>query len=152
MGTQQTAAKLARVRPEVRVVPIETLTGQGSEIHEMVAKRAYQLFLARGREAGQDSDDWKQAESELTCRLPVGVMEARDSLIIHAGLAGCGVEHVQVAVEPHRLVIVGHGGSRAEGPAPAPVFQIVPLPREVATSGMEMTLANGMLELKLPRA
>ncbi len=152
MGAQQTAAKRARVRPEVKVVPIETLTGRGSEIHEMVARRAYQIFLGRGCEAGQDHDDWKQAETELTCRIPVGVMEAGDSLIVHAGLAGCGVEQVNVAVEPLRLVIAGHSERIGQNPVPAPVFQIIPLPIKVATTGMEMTLANGMLELKLPRA
>jgi hypothetical protein len=34
-------------------------------ITESIAKRAYELFLARGGENGHDLDDWLQAEQEL---------------------------------------------------------------------------------------
>lgn len=32
---------------------------------EEIAKRAYELYLARGGEHGHDAEDWAQAESEL---------------------------------------------------------------------------------------
>jgi hypothetical protein len=33
--------------------------------HEKIARRAYEMFLARGAEHGRDLDDWLQAEREL---------------------------------------------------------------------------------------
>jgi Protein of unknown function (DUF2934) len=33
---------------------------------EWIARRAYDLFLARGGKNGRDLDDWLQAERELT--------------------------------------------------------------------------------------
>ncbi|MDB4983434.1 MAG: hypothetical protein JWM82_4186 [Myxococcales bacterium] len=33
--------------------------------YEAVAKRSYELFLARGGEAGHDVEDWLQAEADL---------------------------------------------------------------------------------------
>jgi hypothetical protein len=33
--------------------------------HDEIAKRAYELYLARGSEHGHDEQDWAQAESEL---------------------------------------------------------------------------------------
>ncbi len=33
--------------------------------HDEIAKRAYELYLARGGEHGYDAQDWAQAESEL---------------------------------------------------------------------------------------
>lgn len=33
--------------------------------HEEIARRAYELFLERGGESGQDIDDWLRAETEL---------------------------------------------------------------------------------------
>jgi len=33
---------------------------------EQIAKRAYELFLARGAEHGHDQEDWLQAERELS--------------------------------------------------------------------------------------
>jgi Protein of unknown function (DUF2934) len=39
---------------------------QPSEIsQELIARRAYLLYLARGAEDGHDIDDWLQAEREL---------------------------------------------------------------------------------------
>jgi len=32
---------------------------------EEIAKRAFELYLARGGEHGHDAEDWAQAESEL---------------------------------------------------------------------------------------
>ena len=34
-------------------------------INEAIARRAYELFLARGAEHGHDLDDWLQAEREF---------------------------------------------------------------------------------------
>jgi Protein of unknown function (DUF2934) len=33
--------------------------------HEDIAKRSYELYLARGGEAGHEVEDWLQAESDL---------------------------------------------------------------------------------------
>jgi hypothetical protein len=33
--------------------------------HGVIARRAYELYTARGREHGHDVDDWLQAEREL---------------------------------------------------------------------------------------
>jgi hypothetical protein len=34
-------------------------------IHEAIARRAFELFLARGEQHGHDLDDWLQAEREF---------------------------------------------------------------------------------------
>jgi len=39
---------------------------------EEVARRAYELFLARGAGHGRDLDDWLQAERQLTEQAPNG--------------------------------------------------------------------------------
>jgi Protein of unknown function (DUF2934) len=33
---------------------------------EEIARRAYEIFVARGQESGRDLEDWLQAERELT--------------------------------------------------------------------------------------
>ena len=40
--------------------PIETLS-----IEERVRRRAYELYVQRGNEAGSELDDWLQAEEEI---------------------------------------------------------------------------------------
>ena len=36
------------------------------DLEEKLRQRAYELYEARGREAGHDVDDWLQAEAELS--------------------------------------------------------------------------------------
>lgn len=50
--------------PEMKAVKIRVNEAAGPADEE-VARRAYELYLARGGEHGFDMDDWVQAESEL---------------------------------------------------------------------------------------
>jgi hypothetical protein len=38
--------------------------------HDEIARRAYEIYEARGREPGRATDDWLQAERELAGRRP----------------------------------------------------------------------------------
>ena len=46
--------------------------------HDRVAARAYELYVARGCEAGQDLDDWLSAERELNRAPAVAAQTAND--------------------------------------------------------------------------
>jgi hypothetical protein len=41
------------------------VVAEADATHEEIARRAYQLFLERGGENGQDVNDWLRAEAEL---------------------------------------------------------------------------------------
>jgi hypothetical protein len=45
---------------------------------DRVARRAYELFLARGQEHGHDMNDWLQAEQELESMPDDGVIDPGD--------------------------------------------------------------------------
>jgi len=36
-----------------------------NDVREQIARRAYELYEARGREDGHDVDDWLRAEAEI---------------------------------------------------------------------------------------
>lgn len=40
--------------------------------HDEIARRAFELFVARGQSDGSDVSDWLRAESELAASVPVG--------------------------------------------------------------------------------
>jgi hypothetical protein len=42
------------------------ITEASKNIEERIRLRAYELYVARGREDGHDLDDWLRAESEIT--------------------------------------------------------------------------------------
>ena len=46
--------------------------------HQEIAARAYELYVQHGRRAGYDTDDWLQAEYELT-QLPVDKIAELDA-------------------------------------------------------------------------
>ena len=48
--------------------PPESLLHPASVTDSDVARRAYELYLARGSEHGHDVDDWTAAERELRAR------------------------------------------------------------------------------------
>jgi len=55
-------------RPERRGSPLASITSEQTHVptHEAIAARAYELYLQRGAEDGQDLRDWLQAEQELS--------------------------------------------------------------------------------------
>jgi hypothetical protein len=42
----------------------------GEEIHELIARRAYELYQQRGAEAGDELSDWLRAEAEVLASIP----------------------------------------------------------------------------------
>lgn len=49
-----------------------------------IARRAHELFEARGREHGHDLDDWFQARSELLCPVSFAMSESKDRVSVLA--------------------------------------------------------------------
>jgi Protein of unknown function (DUF2934) len=46
-------------------LPGHLATMPDTEYQEMIRARAYELYESRGRENGQDEDDWLRAEQEI---------------------------------------------------------------------------------------
>ncbi|HYX92558.1 MAG TPA: DUF2934 domain-containing protein [Myxococcaceae bacterium] len=63
--TSQTSRKVRSDSQPASMAPANVLA-QPRPTHEEIARRAYEIFVARGGEHGHDVDDWLQAERELT--------------------------------------------------------------------------------------
>ena len=48
--------------------PPATAVGDPQELEIQIRERAYELYVARGREDGHDLEDWFRAEEEITKR------------------------------------------------------------------------------------
>ncbi|EEF61960.1 DUF2934 domain-containing protein [Pedosphaera parvula] len=46
--------------------PVVTRKAVAQPSAEDIARRAYEIYVARGQTAGRDQEDWLQAERELT--------------------------------------------------------------------------------------
>ena len=48
--------------------PPATVASAPQELEIQIRQRAYEFYEARGREEGQDLDDWLRAEEEITAK------------------------------------------------------------------------------------
>ena len=61
------AVKNVPRRPAVAKRTVNRTPARTLQVDE-IARRAYEIFLARGGAPGRDLDDWLQAETELSTR------------------------------------------------------------------------------------
>jgi HSP20 family molecular chaperone IbpA len=80
-----------------------------------IARRAHELFEARGQEHGHDLDDWLQAEYELLCPVSVAMSQSNDCVKLRADLSGFGQSDIEVSVEPGRVMILGKKAQKGDG-------------------------------------
>ena len=53
------------MNPQTSISQTETQTTFAIDPQEQVRRRAFEIYEQRGREDGQDLDDWLQAEAEI---------------------------------------------------------------------------------------
>jgi HSP20 family protein len=146
--------------PISRLIEGDTLAERMGQISAAIARRAYELFEARGSEDGHDWQDWFRAESELLAPVPVKVAETDQELHVRAEVPGFTDKDVEVRVEPRRLIICGkkqqtseqekgRAGSRVE--RSDEIVRVVDLPHEIDPDKVRATLENEMLTITLPK-
>jgi hypothetical protein len=77
-----------KARTLVNFVPVQVLVQRETEIHRMIARRAYELFERRGRVPNHETDDWVQAESELVYPCCHDLKESAEAITLHVDLPG----------------------------------------------------------------
>lgn len=147
-------------------LPISRLVESGTFVERMrqrsvaTARRAYELFEARGSENGHDWQDWFRAESELLAPIPVKVAETDAGLHVRAEVPGFTEKNLEVRIEPGRLIICGKkqqtseqdkGGAALRVERSDEIFHVLDLPHEIDPDKVTATLENEMLEIKLPK-
>lgn len=156
MKTQAVAPVLTM--PEVA----STVDRSVSELYNQVARRAYELFRQRGYSHGYHADDWFQAESELLQPAPIHIEEEDDKFIVRAEVPGFRPNQIDVRVEPTRLLISGNaeeqerqrtrGNTIYSESRRAQLFRVVNLPAEINSEKAQASLADGILQIVLPKA
>lgn len=133
-----------------------TLQQEVEELKRAIARRAYELFEARGRDHGHDLDDWFQAESELVSPVRFEISEKKDSLSVRANVSGFNEDDLKTSVEPRRLVIFGK--KQAIGTAARQttsslnlILSIIDLPVEIDPKRTIIDSKAGVLNFELPK-
>src|ERR1035441_3664723 len=108
MTTEPTSKSQSAKHPAVlKLMGGAPFSQRMQQVYDTLARRAYELFESRGRQDGQDLEDWFRAESELLNAMPVEITEADDRVIVRAEMPGLSDQDIEVRVAPHRLIITG---------------------------------------------
>ena len=126
-----------------------------------IARRAYELFEARGGEHGHDWEDWFRAESEVVRPVSIAVSENEAQISVRANVLGFDHNELKVSVEPQRLTIFGEkklGAIETEGGKvehiawyPDQILRTVELPGTVDPQRAVIGLCTGVLSCDLPK-
>ena len=153
-------APIPRGPVALKLAQPEALFDRMAQIHETIARRAFQIFEEEGRLFGRDLDHWFRAEAELFPPIPLKIAEFEDTITLEAELPGFGADELKVSVEPRRVIICGEkrptkqrseGSKVHEEQYSERILRIVELPVAVDFSKSVATLRDGRLEVKMPK-
>lgn len=162
MSSQPLSRKQASLPETLKFVPAQVLIERGKEIHDLIARRAYEIFERHQHAHGSDVSDWLWAESELLFPCRHDLKELPEALVLKAEMPGnFTAAELELSIEPHRLMVSGERKvdaicGDAEGShhqtMPERIFRVHELPAEVDPSTTTATLQGDMLEVVMPKA
>ena len=156
-STMATNAQTTTQSAHFKLTASGTLVEQTRLISAAIARRAYELFEARGSEHGHDREDWVRAESELLTPLPATIVDTDRAVIVRAELHGLMGKDVEVLAEPRHLIVrprkqtskQDDGRAAFQVDLSAEMYRVLDLPSEIDPQNMKATIENEVLEVTL---
>lgn len=161
MASERVAPSASGNPETVKPVPAQVLIERGKEIHDLIARRAYEIFERRGRVHGSAISDWLLAESEMLYPCRHDLKELPEGLVLRAEMPGSfTTTELELSVEPRRLMVSGKKivdaiyGDQQGGHLrrlPERIFRVHELPIEIDPSRTTATLRGDFLEVVMPK-
>jgi HSP20 family molecular chaperone IbpA len=155
-------SKYSRTGVRLSLSAPDSLQAKVQKLQLTIARRAHELFEARGQEHGHDLDDWLRAESELLCPVSVAMSQSSDCVKLRANVADFDQSEIEVSVEPGRVMILGKkaqtaketktGTTEQSRSCPDQILQVIDLATEVAPGRALVEFKAGELICELPAA
>ncbi len=128
-------------------------------VFDLVAQRAYELFVSRGGEHGHDYEDWFRAESEIFQPITIEMGDPGDAYTAFAIVSGYRPEDLKIRAEARRLTICGLScgeSTESNGPQEEPrssdrFFFSISLPTEIDTAQVSADVRGDVMEVRLPK-
>jgi HSP20 family molecular chaperone IbpA len=136
----------------------DSLSVLTQEIHDRIARRAYERYECRGCAEGRDAEDWFHAVSEVLLHVPAEITETQSQLALRADVPGVSATDLEVWVAPRSVCITGTRqalprqdqeravySERRSGR----IFRALELPCEIDPTNVVASVCDGILEVKL---
>ena len=130
-------------------------------LHDNIARRAFEIFASNGRHIGHDLTDWLQAELEFLHPAYIEVSESPKALTVRADVPGFKEKDLDIEAKPRRVTIVGKRVTENESHTHKRIYsetssdmilRVIDLPTAVDTAKVKTAVKDGVLELDLPKA
>lgn len=162
MAERGTAVQTALEPTALALTEPAKLFDRINQMHEGIARRAFEIFQSDGGFFGKDLDHWFRAEAELLHPAHIELTESGDSLNVQAEVPGFSADELQVSIDSNRLTISGKRESGKEDKkkgkmvyqekCSSELLRVVDLPSEVDASKATASLKDGILSLNIPKA
>lgn len=145
--------------PAKQVAPMN-IFDRMEELHNSIARKAFELFEGNGRWPGRELDNWLRAESELLHPMHLELTESDDQLTVRAEVPGFSAKDLEINVEPRRLTVSGKRETKEENKkgkaiyselSAGEILRVVDLPADIDTSNATATLKDGILNVKMAK-
>ena len=122
--------------PAKQVAPMN-IFDRMEELHNSIARKAFELFEGSGRWPGRELDNWLRAE-----------------------VPGFSAKDLEINVEPRRLTVIGKRETKEESKkgkaiyselSAGEILRVVDLPADIDTSNVTATLKDGILNVKMTK-
>ena len=129
-----------------------------ADLQELIARRAYELFIEGGLTHGHDLEDWLQAESQLLTSATLEMVESAEAITVRSALPGFIARDIEIHAEPQRLFISGQRLEEKRGKSTQSeqrwkrIFNRLDLPAPIDPEKVRATFSNGELQIDLPKA
>ena len=143
------------------VIRTAGLSVEARDMLDAIARRAYDIFEAKGRINGRDLDNWLQAETELFERTPLNIGESQDSVTVLAEVHDFTPKELEIDLEPKRVTIIGRGrtqvkqeagtGTRSQRRA-VRLLRSVQLPVEIDSAHATARFKGGVIEAQTEKS
>lgn len=153
------------MQPVKGPAPVKQTSGMNifariEEMHNSIARRAFELFEGNGRWPGRELENWLRAESELLHPMRLELTESDSHFMVRAEVPGFNAKELEINVEPQRLTVTGKRETKLETKkgktlyseiCAGKVLRVVDLPAEIDVATVTATLKDGILNVKMTK-
>lgn len=154
---------------EIAVRQTHSILDEVAQIHEMIRRRAFEMFESRGDSSFGEMDDWLNAERELSLQPKLEMRRSDGRFEIEADLPGVDPRDLDVKVTGQDVLITAHrheapqagqakGGGRPEGKDGGredtflKLFGAIHFPEVIDTKAVKAEYRKGHLRVTAPIA
>lgn len=152
----ESTQKRPRIGRDAKVTPLNS-NEQATRIREAVSRRAYEIFERRGGTPLHDSDDWRQAESELVRPCCCGHMTLDGNLWLSTDPSCFEEGTIEIWVAPRRMTLcgnprIGSKSSELREQNADTIYRVINLPLEIDPEGVTTRFSGPSLEILMRKA